>query len=1495
MPSPNANTAIYDRSVDRSAMVRLYENRTHGKTDLLIAEHQLRVESLIANSDLSRTGVSALRAQLDIEGVRAFGDLKGTSARSLLDLVNDQTSYMVQTLEAAISEVWAVAHPPRRIAEDIVLRRPLYNDKTLDAGWNGVSVHERIRLEQLIRKGIAEGLTPERIAQQVRSGNIMKITRQQSRTLVTTAMTSVQSQADHAVYKANEKALKGWQYVSVLDSGTTDVCIARDGKTFAIDAIAMLPPAHYGCRSTTIPVVLHYEQLAALEGIAQIRKTNLNGLSLERRNFYDGQTAIRESYDTWLRRQTPSVQLRHIGDTAKLSLFQSGQLTVDKFIGADGKSIGIKELRRLTDAEYDLPGQTRKFAMAKARLDTLRLGASYPDDFVNDPKLAAALREYYVLQAGELDGTLSLTNYRGTLIASKKATKARVLTSPPTDENLKFNAITGRYEDARLYQPSPAVLANSLKLVDEAAITRTDKEFITKFVNELGDVMGANDRAVVTENLRIAFTRARADGKPWVNFKAVANAQMKFDVMNVSDYMETQLRKDSQLLSRLKQDNFFDPVLGEVQLQDLHDTFIANIVERNRWEDKVAPKVAKELRSLFTTELPLKIRVRLDEPQLQEFFLRFANKLSMADLPDRDQLAVGLGRDLYNMANYRGSRKEWYELGLKMLDHADDKGFFKLETYGVQKRRMKSRLSNNYFGPYYDTFAVNLRIVDPRIQAYAKVSRKVDVGLRLGVTSEKNKLVIREGYKTYFVDRGLLGYTDTRIPITSTNSFSGFPVDLIDKDMAGALTWASQSEYRIDPTFYDFVKKIMYFEDDKGQAKHYHELNEYRKYMIGRGDAYERFKSMDWLRGGDKAFSNHPFLDHRARIYERGFIGPQSGETYRPFLSSAESKAFSKEGFLDLEDQVGAFLGGHSDALEGRHNALTITGRQKIALEHRAELIRLGRHIQRAKPGDIRAVLESPLTAHIEGEEQGKFLRFALEMSKIADYLDDDFSGLNLERLSKYRISVALEQDASSSGAQIIALATKNKQLAEMSNVVATDQKRRLYDEIAASTFNDERFRQLNLRLGLTEKDLRKAAKAQNMVTFYGAGERTGILNVENKLAKVLGKGGNTLVVKAAERDTVIEEISARMARYQRSDPSMFAELKALRADVKAVFDQGLSPGDDMMDQLYFLDVKTKDFVEKMTRTYDSVVTPKDFQMIANIMSDHLAVQVPILKDFTKFFGRLATAFAKEAKPSEARQSVMEWLRLQYLGKQSKRPPELLKRFAFWKPDGNLSQLIYGIREKKLPKKWTTIPWVNFDGKVIEQNFTQVFEEKLTYRDKDGNFVTNILQIAQKTDPSFWDEVMNREGTINDIVDLQKAATAFAVNGNHSNDAVIVKQFHMWGQKSQIATSTIHDAFFTNAADMLDAKTALRKIYANMAKSDSVKATLDEMLKRGLPKKVYNAFLNEAIDTGLIPVAGRSRIGGRLLQKEDILTPEEILSPIPTGYRDNRGWYGIGQ
>ena len=718
----NANTKIYDRTIDRSAMIRLYERRIQGKVELVLDGHKVRVDKLIRDAHLTEKGFRKLQEAIDQELLKTFKEAHNLSKRSLLDLVSDQVSYTYQTIESTMGRIWRTRRPQRRIAEEIVLARPLHSDQTLASGWAGVSLGEKKRIESIIRQGLADGLSPEEVALNVRKGSVHKITRNQSRALVTTATTSVYAQADHEVYMANEKAIEGWQYVAVLDSRTTPICSHRDGTIYPVKDRRHLPPAHFNCRSTTVPVFKSWDDLSKLEGVAQVRKQNLSKLTPKQIQYYDGLTPLKESYHSWLSRQRTEVQLRHLGDYKKVELFNTGQLHLKKFTNDAGNSIGIKELRALTDTEYGLQGDTRRFAVAKEKLNAMQLGASRPDDFINNKDLAKTLEDYYLLQTRDLEGTLSLTNYRGVLIGSKRNAKRRVLTNPPREDQILFNPITNRYEDARIYQPNVGVFNNNIKLVEESKdLLQRDKDFILRLVNNLDQKMGLNERAVVADNLRILFARYRKNPEVWSNFKAVSQAQIKFDVMNVSDSIETQLRKDRDLLGRLKQSNYIDPVLGPTQLQEVHDKFIPNILARNRWEDKTAPKLARELQDFFDTKIPGVVNLRLNDHEKKQFYLKFAHRLALADTPDFDQLAVSLGRDLYNLANINGTRRKWFEAGKRILESETTKKFYELETFGVQKRRMKSRMSGQYFGPYYDTLSMNIRIVDPRIQEYSKL------------------------------------------------------------------------------------------------------------------------------------------------------------------------------------------------------------------------------------------------------------------------------------------------------------------------------------------------------------------------------------------------------------------------------------------------------------------------------------------------------------------------------------------------------------------------------------------------------------------------------------------------------------------------------------------------------------------------------------------------------------------------------------------------------
>jgi hypothetical protein len=93
---------------------------------------------------------------------------------------------------------------------------------------------------------------------------------------------------------------------------------------------------------------------------------------------------------------------------------------------------------------------------------------------------------------------------------------------------------------------------------------------------------------------------------------------------------------------------------------------------------------------------------------------------------------------------------------------------------------------------------------------------------------------------------------------------------------------------------------------------------------------------------------------------------------------------------------------------------------------------------------------------------------------------------------------------------------------------------------------------------------------------------------------------------------------------------------------------------------------------------------------------------------------------------------------------------------------------------------------------------------------------------------------------------------------------------------------------------MLEGRKALRKLYARTLKANTIKDVLDEMRARGLPKKLYDQYLEEAIEKGLIPVPGKSRVGEKILTEKDILKEEDILEEIKEDFSEDYGWYGVG-
>jgi hypothetical protein len=205
----------------------------------------------------------------------------------------------------------------------------------------------------------------------------------------------------------------------------------------------------------------------------------------------------------------------------------------------------------------------------------------------------------------------------------------------------------------------------------------------------------------------------------------------------------------------------------------------------------------------------------------------------------------------------------------------------------------------------------------------------------------------------------------------------------------------------------------------------------------------------------------------------------------------------------------------------------------------------------------------------------------------------------------------------------------------------------------------------------------------------------------------------------------------------------------------------------------------------------------------------------------------------------------------------SERAPIANNFVSFWKQAGRLF-----VTETEQ----VDIPWVTFDGKVMTQRYRPRLQERIEFRDAiTGRRIQNIYESAAE------DARLLGKSSIGD------AGIGLGVNGNHSNDATIVRRFHLWGRRNNVDTATIHDAFFTNISEANRARDALREIYADAVESQTVLNTLKEMRRRGLSRQSYNRLVRLAREQGLI-------------DPDNAITREDVLSPLTEGL----DWYGIG-
>lgn len=205
-----------------------------------------------------------------------------------------------------------------------------------------------------VRIGYAQGKTTPAIVRDVLGTRAVPGTMDQVETsmkaMVRTTLQHVAQETRQVTWEANSDIVRGYRWVSAIDSRTSVQCRALDGTTYPLGK-GPVPPAHVNCRSTTVAVL--DSRFSLLEEDATRRARN----SQDQRqvDFIPAQT----TYYQWLKQQAPEYQDSIIGP-ARGKLLRDGGISAQRFadlqLNNKFEPLTLEEMKKLEPLAFARAG-----------------------------------------------------------------------------------------------------------------------------------------------------------------------------------------------------------------------------------------------------------------------------------------------------------------------------------------------------------------------------------------------------------------------------------------------------------------------------------------------------------------------------------------------------------------------------------------------------------------------------------------------------------------------------------------------------------------------------------------------------------------------------------------------------------------------------------------------------------------------------------------------------------------------------------------------------------------------------------------------------------------------------------------------------------------------------------------------------------------------------------------------------------------------------------
>lgn len=369
-----------------------------------------------------------------------YDEAAGISKDTTTNVAQVSASATTDSLLMAVGNQVTMAAIPTASYLETLAGNTIIQGATQSAWWSRQSEDTAFKFQSAVRQGLVGAETTPQIVRRVRG--VLDLSKRNAETLVQTSVQSVANATREKIFADNNDIMSGKEWSAALDRRTCPTCGALDGKRWTTDGkpisnsmVYQIPPKHFRCRCSMIPVLKTWKEL----GI------NMDELSDSTRASMEGQVTDK-TFSDWLKRKTesdPTFADRTLGK-GRAELWRNGKITMDQMISG-GKPLSLSELK----AKYDIKKQL-------TLNDYIALGKTKADSIINavgsgELEFRTELNRLLNKEIGT-DISANIINYGSRNAASKLVVEAsKLIPNSWTKAIDDFGSLTVRESTNRAY------------------------------------------------------------------------------------------------------------------------------------------------------------------------------------------------------------------------------------------------------------------------------------------------------------------------------------------------------------------------------------------------------------------------------------------------------------------------------------------------------------------------------------------------------------------------------------------------------------------------------------------------------------------------------------------------------------------------------------------------------------------------------------------------------------------------------------------------------------------------------------------------------------------------------------------------------------------------------------------------------------------------------------------------------------------------------------